>query len=134
MAHLCLDLSLLLKTFPTINKGSVGLQKGPLQETCTSICRFGSGLDGQSISEELTQLLALLMEPVGAEPWLVDWLWVLYKETLQPFLMLAGPASDGMAVMRFREMWGCLPWSQATFHSGAPGKALLVALCRSLFS
>lgn len=89
------------------------------------VCRFGSGLDGQSISEELTQLLALLMEPVGSHPWLVDWLWVLYKEALQPFLVLAGPASDGMAVMRFREMWGCLPWHQATFHSATPGIALL---------
>ena len=83
--------------------------------------RFGSSLDGQAISEELTQLLALLMEPVGSHLWLVDWLWVLYKEALQPFLVLAGPASDGMAVMRFREMWGCLPWHRATFHSTAPG-------------
>ena len=85
--------------------------------------RFGSGLDGHSIAEELTQLLALLMEPVGSHAWLVDWLWHLYKESLQPFLMLAGPASDGLAVMRFREMWGCLPWHQATFHSSSPGVA-----------
>ena len=89
--------------------------------------RFGSGLDGHSIAEELTQLLALLMEPVGSNLWLVDWLWHLYKESLQPFLMLAGPASDGLAVMRFREMWGCLPWHQATFHSSSSGMAC--ALC-----
>ena len=74
------------------------------------------------MTEELTQLLALLMEPVGANPWLVDWLWDLYKEALQPFLVLAGPASDGAAVMRFRECWACLPWGRATFHCISPGQ------------
>lgn len=73
------------------------------------------------MTEELTQLLALLMEPVGANPWLVDWLWSLYKEALQPFLVLAGPASDGAAVTHFRECWACLPWGRATFHCISPG-------------
>ncbi len=83
--------------------------------------RFGSGLDGISMTEELTQLLALLLEPVGGDPWLVDWLWALYKEALQPFLVLAGPASDGAATRRFRECWACLPWQRATFHCISPG-------------
>ncbi|BDA40960.1 hypothetical protein COCOBI_01-6140 [Coccomyxa sp. Obi] len=83
--------------------------------------RFGSGLDGMSMTEELTQLLALLMEPVGANTWMVDWIWSLYKEALQPFLVLAGPASDGAAIHRFRECWACLPWHRATFHCISPG-------------
>lgn len=73
------------------------------------------------MTEELTQLLALLLEPVGGDPWLVDWLWALYKEALQPFLVLAGPASDGAATRRFRECWACLPWQRATFHCISPG-------------
>lgn len=72
------------------------------------------------MTEELTQLLALLMEPVGANAWMVDWLWSLYKEALQPFLVLAGPASDGAAIHRFRECWACLPWHRATFHCNSP--------------
>ena len=122
------------------------------------------------MTEELTQLLAILCEPASANPWLVDWLWGglpgalnrhmrrgqaqptaclaalggkgascepdslseqlkflhcrhtgLYREALQPFLILAGPASGGNAVLRFRECWACLPWRRASFHCASPG-------------
>lgn len=91
-------------------------------------CRFGSGLDGMSMTEELTQLLALLMEPVGANTWMVDWIWGLYKEALQPFLVLAGPASNGAAIHCFRECWACLPWYRATFHCISPGMPVIFLL------
>lgn len=85
--------------------------------------RFGSALDGQSMTAEMTQLLALLMEPANADGqfWLVDWLWGVYRDALQPFLVLAGPASGGAAMARFRECWACLPWARATFHCASPG-------------
>ena len=93
------------------------------------------------MTEELTQLLAVLLEPVGVNHWLVDWLWALYKEAFQPFLVLAGPASDGAATRRFRECWACLPWHRATFHCINPGAphipseyhfcALLSQICRT---
>jgi hypothetical protein len=83
--------------------------------------RFGSGLDARGMTEELTQLLALLCEPAAENAWLVDWLWALYREALQPFLVLAGPASGGGAAARFRECWACLPWQRASFHCASPG-------------
>lgn len=73
-------------------------------------------------------MLGSLFEPAGSHPWLVDWLWSLYEAVLQPFLCLAGPASDGTAVTRFREYWQSLPWQKATFHCISPGQALLLLL------
>ena len=85
--------------------------------------RFGGALDAASLTGELTQLLALLMEPANSERqfWMVDWLWGVYRDALQPFLVLAGPATGSAAVSRFRECWACLPWRHATFHTASPG-------------
>ncbi len=84
--------------------------------------RFGSGLDPVAFTEEFTCLLSSLFEPAGSHPWLVDWLWSVYQAVVQPFLALAGPASDGTAVTRFREYWQSLPWHKATFHCISPGE------------
>ena len=73
------------------------------------------------MTQELTCLLSSLLEPAGSNTWLVDWLWSLYQSVLHPFLALAGPASDGAAIIRFREYWQSLPWHKATFHCIAPG-------------
>lgn len=92
------------------------------------LSRYGSGLEAVALAEEFTSLLGSLFEPAGGQPWLVDWFWTLYESVLQPFLCLAGPASDGTAVTRFREYWQSLPWQKATFHCIAPGKAALQPL------
>ena len=78
-------------------------------------------MDPVPLTEEFTSLLGSVFEPAGRHPWLVDWLWVLYEAALQPFLCLAGPASDGTAVNSFREYWQSLPWEKATFHCISPG-------------
>jgi len=93
-------------------------------------CRFGSGLDPVAFTEEFTCLLSSLFEPAGGHPWLVDWLWTVYQAVLQPFLVLAGPASDGTAVTRFREYWQSLPWHKATFHCISPGESSNCSYCR----
>ncbi|KAL0036203.1 hypothetical protein WJX79_007899 [Trebouxia sp. C0005] len=89
--------------------------------------KFGSGLDPVAFTEEFTCLLSSLFEPAGSHPWLVDWLWSVYQAVLQPFLALAGPASDGTAVTRFREYWQSLPWHKATFHCISPDALRLLA-------
>ncbi|DBA95921.1 TPA: hypothetical protein ACH3X1_001448 [Trebouxia sp. C0004] len=89
--------------------------------------KFGSGLDPMAFTEEFTCLLSSLFEPAGSHPWLVDWLWTVYQAVLQPFLALAGPASDGIAVTRFREYWQSLPWHKATFHCISPDALRLLA-------
>ena len=89
--------------------------------TVIVVPRFGSGVDPVPLTEEFTSLLGSLFEPAGSNPWLVDWLWTLYETALQPFLCLAGPASDGTAVNSFREYWQSLPWQKATFHCISPG-------------
>lgn len=109
--------------------GSLGSQRQLKMMTWTRCnetltCRFGSGLEGEAFTQEFTCLLAALLEPAGTHPWLTDWLWGLYRAVLQPFLALAGPASDGTAVTRFREYWQSLPWHKATFHCISPGAQL----------
>ena len=99
----------------------------------TMHCRYGSGLEGEAFTQEFTCLLSSLLEPAGSHPWLVDWLWTVYQSVLQPFLALAGPASDGTAVTRFREYWQSLPWHKATFHCIAPG-AVFMLCCSSCCS
>ena len=88
-------------------------------------CRYGNGLEPVRFTEEFTCLLSSLFEPAGSNSWLVDWLWTVYQAVLQPFLCLAGPASDGTAVTRFREYWHSLPWHKATFHCISPGQSTI---------
>lgn len=90
-----------------------------------TVCRYGNGLESVRFTEEFTCLLSSLFEPAGSHPWLVDWLWTVYQAVLQPFLCLAGPASQGSAITRFREYWQSLPWHKATFHCISPGRSLL---------
>jgi len=91
--------------------------------TVSKLCRCGGAADGGGLASELASLLDLLTAPAAAAPWLCDWLWRLYCEALQPFLVLAaGPAADGGSVLAvFREHWARLPWDRATFHCISPG-------------
>ncbi len=66
--------------------------------------------------------------PVQENPWLVDYMWRSYCDTLQPFLLLAGPLSGGEADALFRQYWQDLPWRRATFHCENPGLPLALAL------
>ena len=88
------------------------------------LCSYGSGHDGSTFAEELGQLLSAVFSPAASVPWVVDWYWLLYEVVFQPFLVLAGPASSGLAVQRFTELWESLPWQAATFHSSSPGALL----------
>ena len=84
-------------------------------------CSYGSGHDGSTFAEELGHLLSAVFSPAAGAPWTVNFYWLLYEAMLQPFLALAGPASGGLAVQRFTELWESLPWQAATFHSSSPG-------------
>ena len=85
------------------------------------LCSYGSGHDGSILAEELGQLLSAVFSPAAGATWMVDFYWLLYEAVFQPFLALAGPASGGLAVQRFTELWESLPWQAATFHSRSPG-------------
>ena len=72
--------------------------------------RFGAGLDGRGVTEELTQLLAILCEPASANPWLVDWLWG--ESLLCPELLhmhgdhnLVQPSMAGISVGSCLRLW-----------------------------
>ena len=89
------------------------------------LCRCGGAAEGGDLAAELSALLTLLTAPAAAQPWLCDWLWRVYREVLQPFLVLAaGPAADSAPLAAFRAAWTRLPWSRATFHCISPGAAL----------
>lgn len=42
------------------------------------------------------------------------------QDCLAPFLALAGPLSDGIAITTFLDYWGSLPWEQATLPLQRP--------------
>ncbi len=79
----------------------------------TPLCSYGSGHDGSTFAEELGQLLSAVFSSAAGAPWMVDFYWLLYEGVFQPFLALAGPASSGLAVQRFTELWESLPWQAA---------------------
>ena len=90
----------------------------------TPLCSYGSGHDGSTFAEELGQLLSAVFSSAAGAPWMVDFYWLLYEGVFQPFLALAGPASSGLAVQRFIELWESLPWQAATFQGRSPGASL----------
>jgi hypothetical protein len=87
--------------------------------------RYGTGDFGPQLAGEVERVLALI--PVQENPWLVDYMWRSYCDTLQPFLLLAGPLSGGEADALFRQYWQDLPWQRATFHCENPGALLTLA-------
>ena len=87
--------------------------------------RHGSGLEGQQLAEQFTQLLTGLVGSVAGAPAGLDWLWPWYSSTLADWAGLAGPASDGLVLRCLQECWAGAPWQQATFHLEHPGGASL---------
>ncbi|KAK9841839.1 hypothetical protein WJX81_006512 [Elliptochloris bilobata] len=82
----------------------------------------GGAVEGGGLAAELSALLGVLTAPASfGHPWLCDWLWQLYQEVLQPFLVLAaGPGPDSAPLATFRSHWTRLPWDRATFHCVSP--------------
>jgi len=83
---------------------------------------FNTGhVDSNGFCDQLQQLFGVIFELVGhQEGWALQWVWSLYQRHLQTFLTAAGAASGGAAIAVFRQYWGSLPWSRATFHSVSP--------------
>ena len=70
---------------------------------------LGSGVDGEALSEQLLQLLGVVYEPVGASgPWIMAWVWRLYKVGGQARSVAARQLAGGPEGLRLLAL---RPWT-----------------------